>query len=374
MFLLRKKITLFLTIFIIFVVISVNIHILNLEKLQLSQCKEISTKTFSKGQKRHLEITRTSEQSSYFEELACDEIFNIKTKSKELVAENKVGNRGVSLVNITYNEKKKSAVLKEAFREVKDEKPFNMFNIYKYNNAIEEVKILKKFQGYPGIPHFYGVCTQVNQINYLVEKIEGENICNDTGTSNFCADATYLLNLISSNKNPLLSALKLAYNTANVFKLFENTHFIFEDLSGKNIMINKNFNIYLADVDSFTYYGNKRVYSGRSCKTNSDCIGPVGKHWNDYSLNVIIYSNCNDLNGICENNKCRGYDASIHACGITNWYFAKLSRYFVSYPKIQQNYLKLCKCLGNRDPKLRCTFNTALKFLTPLVNYFSNNN
>ena len=44
----------------------------------------------------------------------------------------------------------------------------------------------------------------------------------------------------------------------NKNKLTENSHFIFEDLSGKNVMIDKNFNIYLADVDSFTYYGNKR--------------------------------------------------------------------------------------------------------------------
>lgn len=52
-----------------------------------------------------------------------------------------------------------------------------------------------------------------------MEKIEGENICNDTGTSNYCANASHLLNLISSDENPFLSALKLAYNTANVFKL-----------------------------------------------------------------------------------------------------------------------------------------------------------
>ena len=57
-------------------------------------------------------------------------------------------------------------------------------------------------------------------LSYLVEMIKGENICNDTGTSNYCASASHLLNLISSDKNPFLSALKLAYNTANVFKLF----------------------------------------------------------------------------------------------------------------------------------------------------------
>lgn len=118
MILTRIKSNVFLTIFIVFVVMNLNIHILNVGKIDVLQCKELSTRNFvsKKSEKSILEFTTMIKNSSYAEELTCSQIVDIKSTAKQLVAENKVGNRGVSLVNIFYNKKNKSAVLKEAFR------------------------------------------------------------------------------------------------------------------------------------------------------------------------------------------------------------------------------------------------------------------
>lgn len=118
MILTRIKSNVFLAIFIVFIVMNINIHILNIGKIDVLQCTDESTISFvsRKGEKSILENTTMIKNSSNAEELTCNQIIDLKSTAKQLVAENKVGNRGVSVVNIFYDKKNRSAVLKEAFR------------------------------------------------------------------------------------------------------------------------------------------------------------------------------------------------------------------------------------------------------------------
>ena len=53
----------------------------------------------------------------------------------------------------------------------------------------------------------------------MVERIHGNNLCHGNGTSNECANADFLQELIVKSDDPALASLKLAYSTASVFKV-----------------------------------------------------------------------------------------------------------------------------------------------------------
>jgi len=69
---------------------------------------------------------------------------------------------------------------------------------------------------------------------------------------------------------------------------------------------------------------NFRLFSKLMCKDDSDCSGPRGNLWVPLSLNARIYQKCADLRGICENDRCRGVDVALHACGLAEWFICKL--------------------------------------------------
>ena len=70
---------------------------------------------------------------------------------------------------------------------------------------------------------------------------------------------------------------------------------------------------------SKTLLFNFRLFSGLSCARNEQCWGPKGNLWAPSSLNYKIYRSCMDIDGMCEQRKCRGFDTSLHACGLANW-------------------------------------------------------
>jgi len=61
-----------------------------------------------------------------------------------------------------------------------------------------------------------------------------------------------------------------------------------------------------------------------SCESDDQCLGPQGNLWTWCSLNVKIYKTCLDMKGMCVNGECRGFDNSLHACGMAEWYLCRL--------------------------------------------------
>jgi len=128
--------------------------------------------------------------------------------------------------------------------------------------------------------------------------------------------------------------------------LTEERHYIFEDISGINLMVDKNWQIWIVDVDSFIFYNRsrcdvitvtsiaddvitftRRIFAEMTCEEDEDCYGPVGKFWQKNSLNQKIFRKCNELHGICEKGRCHGFDATLHACGMARWFLCSLSRF-----------------------------------------------
>jgi len=109
--------------------------------------------------------------------------------------------------------------------------------------------------------------------------------------------------------------------------LTEERHYIFEDISGINLMVDKNWQIWIVDVDSFIFYNRSRIFAEMTCEEDEDCYGPVGKFWQKNSLNQKIFRKCNELHGICEKGRCHGFDATLHACGMARWFLCSLSRF-----------------------------------------------
>ncbi|XP_076815599.1 uncharacterized protein LOC143461669 [Clavelina lepadiformis] len=294
--------------------------------------------------------------------------FDKLPQTEQAIAENTKGNRGISFMKVKIDDVIIATVYKEASRVLR-----TFADEYKYNTAKREIEFLTKLRGLPGIPRLFGSCVTENRVGYIVERITGYTFCNDNGTTANCSSGRFLLESVAASPDPPLAALRLAYTTTRLFKLLEERHLFFEDISGVNLMFSPDFEIFLVDADSLVFYNDSRLFSKLLCTSHEHCPGPSGNLWVAESLNARIYKTCKDFYGICEYGRCRGFDVSLHACGMSEWYLCHLGKFFENTsPHIKDKYESMCKCLRQPFPQFRCTFETATGILHALLEEYIN--
>ncbi|XP_078491365.1 uncharacterized protein LOC100181146 [Ciona intestinalis] len=297
-------------------------------------------------------------KTDYF---SCNDFYKLPNTTKA-IKENSKGNRGISFMKVRIDDVTIPVVFKEANRNLR-----TLADEYKYHTAKREVQYLTGLRGLPGIPRLFGSCVHEESVKYLVERIDGYTICNDNGTTLNCSEAKFILEKIGGSPDPILASLTLAYSTVRLFKLLEERHLLFEDVSGVNLMVTWDWELILVDADSLVFYNESRMFSKIYCEYNDQCPGPSGNLWIFNSLNSRIYETCRDLRGICLDNRCRGFDVGLHACGMAEWYLCKLSRFLEKDSHMRNSYNEICSCLRQPDPDSRCSFSHASNRLKKML-------
>ena len=157
--------------------------------------------------------------------------------------------------------------------------------------ANNDIHYLNTLSGYPGIPILLAQCALPNNgIEYVVGDINGYPLCHDYyGTDEECLTLVDLkAKIINSGSGMERNLWKFVLNFATLLQMLKNNKLWLEDLSGSNIIVSPNFDVYLVDLDSLR----DSKLSVETCSRHADCTSYLNFNlWSTQSLNHKVTCN-----------------------------------------------------------------------------------
>ncbi|CAK8693095.1 unnamed protein product [Clavelina lepadiformis] len=287
--------------------------------------------------------------------LDCDDIKQIVSnldEKAEVRKENAEGNKGIYLTSIRS---KRGDSLKVVLKMATVKNISCESELYRYTSALRELANLRKLRhrGWKGIPELYGACVRARGITYVVSHVPGRPFCQGSGVDQGCAMAHDVKSYLTGRENPELLVMTWITKVTCFFKQFEEDQVFMEDIAGTNLfLVPDSLDIYVVDADSILFYGDVPFLSRSSCRLDEDCSRPSGNLWRSSALNHKIYYTCKEIMGYCQNNTCRGYDASLHTCGVGRWLIAPFRN--IIPDRYYNEFKKIMHCTMEEDPVNRC--------------------
>lgn len=218
------------------------------------------------------------------------------------------------------------------------------------HHAKQDIKYLKLLSGYPGIPVLLSECNN-NGVEYVVEDISGFPLCHDYyGTTEDCLSLIDLkMKIVNSGSGMEKNMWTFILNFASLFHMLHRNGLWLEDMSGSNIIVTNDFDIYLVDLDSL-----RKFQPDIPCSTNSECTKLLNSNlWSINSLNHKISWTCNDVKHMCSNH-CKSL-SKLSVCQFGNWILKSLS---IDIPEMNSHtslaYLRKCSTSN------KCNFETII--------------
>nr|XP_002127645.1 uncharacterized protein LOC100184164 [Ciona intestinalis] len=229
----------------------------------------------------------------------------------------------------------------------------------------------------PGIPELYGACINEKYVRLVTRFTKGQKLCasGHETEANYsetdCYKLTKLHNLVQSRRDKVQPVLSLIQSVLCLFSELEHKRYFLHDVHGSQFSLNPDMSIVVNDMDNLFHHGSRNIFGGSICIDDSHCAAPSGGKWSNTSANHVIYSPCHDASPVCDENKCAGFNASLHLCGVTRWMTSLVLNHLTRL-KERIRLVHALALVSNPHPRLRHVGREACEQVTEaLENYKS---
>uniref|UniRef100_H2ZQX2 Uncharacterized protein n=1 Tax=Ciona savignyi TaxID=51511 RepID=H2ZQX2_CIOSA len=229
-----------------------------------------------------------------------------------------------------------------------------------------------------GIPDLYGACITDQQIQLMTRFAMGQKLCNPERTiqSNYsntdCYKLSKLEKLLEGRRDKVKPMLTFMKSMICLLARLEEKKYFLHDIHGQQFSLNPDMSVVINDMENVFRHGERNIYGGSICIEDDHCPTPSGVKWKNGTANHVVYSSCRDATANCVENKCAGFNASLHLCGIIRWVTPLVFR---SMTKLKERIklVHIMALVSNRHPRLRSSGKEACDQITEALSDYKYN-
>jgi len=220
-------------------------------------------------------------------------------------------------------------------QDLEDGKSTNLTSlIYKKSNSYESyLTMLKEItirqdESFPYFTRLHGSCYDNSTAHILTAQSDGyEPLCDDGETDDEpfedspCARLLKIRKKLTSSgeRSRTMNSLMFLENFICFVSTLERKNLFLEDFHGSNFLVSSDYEIKLNYTNKLIFHGSENIYANTVCVRQDQCAKPTGDGWNENSANKFFYDQFFEGSYSCVNNKCIGFNASLHMSAISRW-------------------------------------------------------